>query len=164
MRRGGLDHGEPRCFLLSTTNGAEQSGLAAARATIAFYRAHDVIGTLAGTGEAAARAVNDAAQDAGVAPHLRAEGDFPSRPVLVCLDHDGQPSAAHRTLFHQELLRRGVFMPWICPSYRHGPAEIARTAEACRQAAAVYRAAIDRRSVDGLLEGPAVRPVMRRYN
>src|SRR6185503_14877931 len=27
MERGGLDHAAARCFLLSTTNGAEQSGL-----------------------------------------------------------------------------------------------------------------------------------------
>ena len=84
--------------------------------------------------------------------------------MIVCRDHDGQVSAAHRTLFHQELLTRGVFMPWICPSFRHGASELDQTAEACTQAARVYRQAIERRSVDGLLDGPAVKPVMRRYN
>lgn len=164
MTRGGLDHAAERVFLLSTTNGAEQSGLAAALATMNFYRSHDVIGQLARTGGAVAAAVRDAATAAGVSGWLKAEGDFDCRPVVVCLDHHGTPSPPHRTLFLQELIRHGVFMPWICPSYRHGASELAQTAEACRQAARVYAQAIERRSLDGLLVGPAVKPVMRRYN
>jgi glutamate-1-semialdehyde 2,1-aminomutase len=164
MRRGGLDHDEPRCFLLSTTNGAEQSGLAAATATLEFYRAHDVIGQLDKTGRAVAAAIRSAALASGVEEFLRVEGDFGCRPVMVCLDHAGQPSAAHRTLFHQEMLTRGVFMPWICPSFRHGPSELDQTADACAHAARVYRQAIEQRSVEGVLKGPPVKAVMRRYN
>ena len=164
MRRGGLEHHDTRCFLLSTTNGAEQSGLAAATATIDFYRTHDVIGQLDAIGRAAAAAVNDAARAAGVPEFVKAVGDFGCRPVIVCLDHDGTASPAHRTLFHQELLARGVFMPWICPSFRHSAREIDQTADACHRAARVYAQAIERRSTEGLLHGPAVKPVMRRYN
>jgi glutamate-1-semialdehyde 2,1-aminomutase len=164
MRRGGLDHDAERVFLLSTTNGAEQSGLAAASAVMDFYQQHDVIGRLAATGAAAARCVNDAAKAAGVERHLTAGGDFGCRPAVTYLDHDGRPSPAHRTLFLQELIANGVFMPWICPSFRHGDSELEQTAEACRHAARVYAQAIERRSVDGLLVGPAVKPVMRRYN
>lgn len=164
MDRGGLDHTAARCFLLSTTNGAEQSGLAASMATVDFYRSHDVIAQLERTGAAAADAIRAAARDAGVQEYLSADGDFGCRPVIVCRDHERQVSPAHRTLFHQELLTRGVFMPWICPSFRHGAVEIEQTAEACTHAARVYRQAIERRSVDGLLDGPAVKPVMRRYN
>jgi glutamate-1-semialdehyde 2,1-aminomutase len=164
MRRGGLEHADPRCFLLSTTNGAEQSGLAAAMATITFYKAQDVIGQLDRTGREVASAITTAASEAGVADFLRADGDFGCRPVIACLDHQKQPSAAYRTLFHQELLKHGVFMPWICPSFRHGPSELDQTREACVHAARVYAQAIERRSVEGLLEGPPVKPVMRRYN
>jgi glutamate-1-semialdehyde 2,1-aminomutase len=164
MRRGGLEHQDPRCFLLSTTNGAEQSALAAMLATLDFYAAHDVIGHLETIGNAVATAINDAARSAGTGEFLQAVGDFGCRPVIVCRDHEGTPSPAHRTLFHQELLARGIFMPWICPSFRHGRREIEQTANACRHAARVYAEAIDRRSTDGLLQGPAVKPVMRRYN
>src|SRR5690606_28759928 len=38
MERGGLHHPHDRVFLLSTTHGAETSGLAAARAVIETYR------------------------------------------------------------------------------------------------------------------------------
>jgi glutamate-1-semialdehyde 2,1-aminomutase len=164
MERGGLDHAAERVFLLSTTNGAEQSGLAAASAVIDFYQRHDVIGRLATIGAAAAACVRDAAKAAGIESRLKVGGDFSCRPSVAYLDHDGQPSPAHRTLFLQELIVKGVFMPWICPSFRHGDSELQQTDEACRHAARVYAQAIERRSVDGLLAGPAVKPVMRRYN
>ncbi len=164
MERGGLDHDGERVFLLSTTNGAEQSGLAAGIATMEFYERHDVIAQLARAGGAAAAAVRGAAAAAGIGAFLKAEGDFDCRPALVCLDHEGRPSPPHRTLFLQELIRHGVFMPWICPSFRHGDSELAQTAEACRAASQVSARAIERRSVDTLLDGPPVKPVMRRYN
>ena len=164
MARGGLDHDAARVFLLSTTNGAEQSGLAATIATMEFYQRHDVITQLTRTGRAAADAIRDAASSAGISEFLRADGDFDCRPVISCLDHEGRPSPPHRTLFLQEMIRRGVFMPWICPSFRHGESELSQTAEACHAAARVYAQAIERRSVETLLEGPAVKAVMRRYN
>ena len=55
-------------------------------------------------------------------------------------------------------------MPWICPSFRHGPAEIERTASAFTDAAQVYARALEARSVEGLLEGPPTKPVFRRFN
>jgi glutamate-1-semialdehyde 2,1-aminomutase len=164
MARGGLDHADARVFLLSTTNGAEQSGLAATAATIDFYRRHEVIARLDATGTAAAAALGSAARDAGIGEYLKTEGDFGCRPVITCLDHDGRPSPPHRTLFLQEMIKGGVFMPWICPSFRHGASELDQTATACAAAARVYAQAIERRSVAGLLDGPAVKPVMRRYN
>ena len=164
MERGGIDHRHPRCFLLSTTNGAEQSALAAGRETLQFYDTHDVISRLAEVGRQLKAGMNAVSRERGIEPYLGIEGDFDCRPILVCRDHQGEPSFAHRTLFHQELLKHGVFMPWICPSFRHGDAELARTVEACASAAAVYSQALERKSLDGLLEGPAVKPVFRRYN
>jgi glutamate-1-semialdehyde 2,1-aminomutase len=164
MERGGLDHRDERVFLLSTTNGAEQSALAAGRATIAFYAEHDVIGHLERVGAEVRCALESATRPLGIERFLSIAGDFAARSVLVCLGHDGQPSAAHRTLFQQELIRHGVFMPWLCPSFRHGAVEIERTASAFVHAATVYARALEARSVDGLLEGPAAKPVFRRYN
>jgi glutamate-1-semialdehyde 2,1-aminomutase len=164
MMRGGLDHADPRVFLLSTTNGAEQSALAAARATLTFYKQQDVIAQLASVGDCVRRALESATRPLGIGEFLSIRGDFAARSVLSCLDHEGAPSAAHRTLFQQELVRHGVFMPWVCPSFRHGPAEIEQTAVAFTHAAAVYARALEARSVDGLLDGPAVKPVFRRYN
>lgn len=164
MERGGIAHDKERCFLLSTTNGAEQSALAAGLATVQFYRRHDVIGHLARVGRRVMDALREAAARHGVADYVAAVGDFPCRPVLQFLDADRQPSREYRTLFLQEMIRKGVFMPWICPSFRHGDSELDQTAEAFDAACAVYRRAIEQRSVAGLLAGPPVRPVFRPFN
>ena len=164
MERGGLSHGEPRCFLLSTTNGAERSALAAGQVTIDFYRAHDVIGALARIGERVITGLAASARRHGIGEYVSAASHFPCRPVLRCLGPDGAPSVEYRTLFLQELLKRGVFMPWVCPSFRHGEGEIAQTLEAFETACAVYARAIERRSVNCLLEGRPVKPVFRRFN
>jgi glutamate-1-semialdehyde 2,1-aminomutase len=164
MERGGLEHRQERVFLLSTTNGAEQSALAAGLETIRFYRQHPVIEHLWDTGRWLMDAVAQAARSQGIEEYLGAEGDFACRPMLRTLDAHGTPSLELRTLLHQELLRHGVFMPWVCPSYRHGPSELDQTAEALHAAAAVYAQAIEQKSTAGLLLGPSVKPVFRKFN
>jgi glutamate-1-semialdehyde 2,1-aminomutase len=164
MERGGIRHGGERVFFLSTTNGPEQSSLAAARATIAFYRRHDVIGHLARIGQQVIDAVAAAAARHGLDGRVSAASDFGCRPQLRFLGLDGTSAPEYRTLFIQEMVRRGVFMPWVCPSFRHGVAEIERTLEALDGACAVYARALDAGSVEKYLVGPAAKPVFRKFN
>jgi glutamate-1-semialdehyde 2,1-aminomutase len=62
------------------------------------------------------------------------------------------------------MMRRNIFMPWICPSYRHGAAELAQTLAALDEACAVYAQAIEAKSVEKFLVGRAVKPVFRKFN
>ncbi len=164
MERGGIHHGQPRCFLLSTTHGAERSALAAGLAAIRFHRTHGVVGRLAEAGQQVIVGLEGAAKRHGIQDFVSASSDFPCRPALKCLNAAGAPSAEYRTLFIQEMLRHGVFMPWICPSFRHGHTEIEQTLEAFDAACAIYAKAIEQRSVAGLLEGRPVKPVFRKLN
>lgn len=164
MERGGLFHDKERVFFLSTTNGPEQSALAAGLATIEFYRQHDVVGHLYRLGRQVSDVVNEAARRHGIAANLQARSDFDCRPSLFFYGPDQAISAAYRTLFLQEIMRRGVFMPWVCPSFRHGQAEMDKTAAAVDAACRIYARAIEKGSVDGLLVGPAAKPVFRKLN
>lgn len=164
MERGGLRHDEERVFLLSTTFGPEQSALAAALACLKFYRQHDVVPHLYGVGQRVIDGVAESAHQHGILEYLSAASDFACRPTLRTLGPDRRPSAAFRTLFLQELLERKVFMPWVCPSYRHSGAEVDRTLEAVDRAAAVYARAVAAGSTEGLLRGPAIRPVFRKFS
>lgn len=164
MERGGLGHKEPRCFLLSTTNGAEQSGLAAGLATVRFYRQHEVVEALYRTGQRLMDGLNQAAARHGIAGYIKAGSDYGCRPQAAFLDHDQQASAEYRTLFLQEVVRKGVLLNWICPCFRHGESEIAQTLEAFDAACAVYAKALEKKSAAGLLEGLAARPVFRTFN
>lgn len=164
MERGGLRHDKERVFLLSTTNGPEQSALAATIATVQFYRQHDVPARLASTGQQLIDGIGAAARRHGIERQMSAASDFGCRPAPVFRDPDGNPSMPWRTLFLQETLRHGVFMPWICPCYRHEATDIERTLEAVDAAAAVYAKALNAGSVDGFLVGRAVKPVFRKWN
>jgi glutamate-1-semialdehyde 2,1-aminomutase len=81
----------------------------------------------------------------------------------VTRDGNGAPSMALRTLFAQEMLARGVMMPWIAISKAHGPTELALTEEALDGALAVYRRALDE-GVESFLVGPTIKPVFRTHN
>jgi len=164
MARGGLDHAFDRCFLLSTTNGAEQSGLAAVIATIRFYQSHDVIGRIEESGRRLMAGLREATMRHSIATRLFPGSDFDCRPVIRFLDHTGEVSQAYRTLFIQEMLRAGVFMPWVCACFRHTDDDIARTIAAMDGACRVYAEALAAGTVDGRLIGPPARAVMRKRN
>jgi glutamate-1-semialdehyde 2,1-aminomutase len=162
MRLGGLDHDRDRVFLLSTTHGAETHALAAALAVIDAYETHDVVATLARQGERLRRGVARAAREAGVEGRFETLGR-PCNLVYATRDACGRPSQELRTLFLQELIRRGVIAPSFVISAAHGDVEVDRTVEAVAGALAVYRRALED-GVDKHLDGRPVKPVWRTRN
>ena len=162
MRLGGLEHDRDRVFLLSTTHGAETQALAAAIETIRIYREQGVVRCLWQQGELLRRLVNQSIAN------NRLEGFFeltgrPCNLVFVTRDENRNPSQVYRTLFMQEMIRRGVIAPSFVVSFSHSDADIARTAEAVFEAHAVYRRALDE-GIDRYLEGRPVKPVFRKNN
>jgi len=68
-----------------------------------------------------------------------------------------------RTLYAQEMLKRGVMMPWIAVSQAHGDAELQFTLDAADGALGVFKQAL-LDGVDKHLVGPAIKPVFRSHN
>jgi glutamate-1-semialdehyde 2,1-aminomutase len=162
MRLGGLDHDQARVFLLSTTHGAETHALAASLETIRIYHEQSVVEFLWRQGERLQTLVNQSIAE------NRLEGFFellgrPCNLVFTTLDQDHNRSQAFRTLFMQELIRRGVIAPSFVVSFSHSDADINRTAEEVHEALVIYRKALDE-GVDKYLEGRPVKPVNRGYN
>jgi glutamate-1-semialdehyde 2,1-aminomutase len=87
----------------------------------------------------------------------------PSCLVFGTKDHEGQPSQAFRTLFIQEMLRRGVLGQSLVISSAHSDEDIELTVEAARGAMGVYARAVDQGSTEGLLHGRPVAPAMREF-
>src|SRR4029077_16112370 len=159
MRLGGLDHDQPRVFLLSTTHGAETHALAASFETMRIYREQSVVEFLWKQGERLRALVNQSIAE------NRLEGFFqligrPCNLVFETRDQDQNRSQAFRTLFMQELIRRGVIAPSFVVSFSHSDADIERTAEAVSEAHVVYRKALDVR-IDKFI---ARRPVKRVHS
>ena len=162
MRLGGLDHDQPRVFLLSTTHGAETHALAAALATLQVYREQHVVEFLWMQGERLRGLVSRSIAE------NRLEGFFellgrPCNLVFATFDQEGKRSQAFRTLFLQELIHHGVIAPSFVVSFSHTDADIDRTAEAVYAAHTVYRKALDE-GIDKYLEGRPVKPVNRKFN
>ncbi len=162
MRLGGLDHDRPRVFLLSTTHGAEAHALAASLETIRIYRERNVVEWLWKQGERLRALVTRSIAE----NHLEGFFKLAGRPCnLIFVTHDQEHlrSQPFRTLFMQELIRRGIIGPSFVVSFSHSDADIDRTAEAVHAALIMYRKALDE-GIEKYLEGRPVKPVYRKFN
>ncbi|HUP20850.1 MAG TPA: glutamate-1-semialdehyde 2,1-aminomutase [Gemmatimonadota bacterium] len=159
MERGGIDHDHERVFLLSYTHGAETHGLAAAIATIRTYREEPVVETLHRQGGRLRAGLEVVIGRHGLADHVGIHGP-PQSLVFSNRGPDGVSSQAYRTLFLQELARRGVIGPSFVISYAHSDEDVDRTIEAVDGALPVYRRALED-GVEAHLVGPPSKAVAR---
>jgi glutamate-1-semialdehyde 2,1-aminomutase len=147
--------------VLSTTHGAETHQLAAAIATMRFYEDNPVVETLHARGAWLREGYSQAAARHGLTGYVDLVGRD-CNLLFTTRDAEKKPSQAFRTLFMQEMIRRGVIAPSFVVSYSHTEADIDRTVEAAGEALAVYRKALEN-GVEGYLEGRPVKPVFRRF-
>ena len=162
MELGGLYHHKPKVFLLSATHGGETHALAAAIATINELRDKDVVQHIWQTGRALQDGFNKLVAEMQLSDYLECAG-YPCSPYIICRDADKQVSLPYRTLFLQETIAQGVLIPYIAISYSHSGSDVEHTLEAARKALTVYQHAL-KDGIGGYLEGPAVKPVFRKYN
>jgi len=162
MEAGGLNTDVSRVFLLSTTHGAETTGLAAYLAVSQAYAERDVIGEMETQGIKLRSGLEQVAKECGMEHHVIFTGR-PSCLIYLTKDHNGQPSQEFRTLFIQELLRRGVLGQSLVISAAHTDTDINQTIEAATGALEVYARAIEAGSTKGLLVGRPVAPAIREF-
>ena len=162
MDLGGIQHDKERVFLLSTTHGAENHALAAAMETMRIYQEEQVVPYLYRQGTRLAQGVNQAIELYELHRHFALAGN-PTSLVYETRDHEGLPSQAFRTLFMQEIIRRGVLAPSFFVSFSHTDEDIDHTIEVVAQSLGLYRSALDD-GIERYLEGRPVKPVYRRYN
>jgi glutamate-1-semialdehyde 2,1-aminomutase len=161
MRYGSRERPGDDVFLLSGTHSAETPGLAAALATIDIYCREPVIQHLDRQGRRLAAGLTEAAARYGLSDHVFPVG-FPCNLMYATLGPDHKPSQSYRSLFLQEVIRRGILMPSLVTSYSHADDDVDRTIEAIDAALSVYAQALTAGSTDGLLTGKPSRPVMAR--
>jgi glutamate-1-semialdehyde 2,1-aminomutase len=162
MRLGGLDHDRERVFLLSTTHGAETHALAAWLEINRIYRERHVVECLWRQGERLRRLINTSIAENRLQDYFELLGR-PCNLIFATYDQQRMRSQPFRTLFLQELIRRGVIAPSFVVSFSHTDADIDRTAEAVHAAHVIYRKALDE-GIDKYLEGRPVKPALRKYN
>ena len=164
MELGSIDKpGQERLFLLSTTHGAEMSGLAAFIATMHFLDKHKVIPHLWQYGQALTQLLNRKAQEHGLSQYFKAAGPA-ANPYYLTTQADGIASFELRTLFAREMIANGVLMPWLAFSYRHGDTELAQTSQVLDIAFAACSTALRNGLEDALMGENIIKPVFRRHN
>ncbi len=145
----------------SFTFGGEALSLAAARATIAKLRERNVVEHLWRQGRALRDGYNALARELGLADRTQCIG-FPPRTVLTFRDRAGADSLAMKSLFQQEMIKRGILTSGgftLC--YAHSDEDVRRTLAACRDALGILATALAGDRVEAMLEGPVVQPVFR---
>ena len=162
MELGGLATDRPRVFLLSSTHGAETVSLAAFRAVVRAYRETDPVGAMERRGRELAEGVGAAVAEGGVGEYLDVAGRS-SCLVFRTRDASGTPSQAMRTLFLQELLRRGVLGQSFVISAAHTAQDVEQTVQAVREATVSYAKALDTGRPEELFAGRPVAPAHRRF-
>lgn len=154
--------GAERTFLLSTTHGGEMCSLGAFIETMAIYKEMDICRHLWWYGERLVQGLEAIAKECGVEEHFLVEGP-PISLSFVAKDINGEVSSKFRTLFAQEMIKGGVLIPWIAPSFAHGDNELDHTLSSARSALQTYSKALEG-GVERFLIGPEMKPVFRQFN
>lgn len=163
MELGSIEfEGRERLFLLSTTHGAEMSGLGAFVETMKFMKENSVVEHMWAYGAKLIEMMNTLAKKHGIEKNFVA-GGIECSPYYLTFDKEGQNSLGLRTLFSQEMIKNGVLMPWIALSFAHGDKELEITRNALEKTFEVYKKAVDE-GYDKYLIGNVIKPVFRKHN
>ena len=161
MELGGFLHDNERVFLMSFTHGAENHSIAAASATLKFYKDHNVVEQLYHQGKRLRLGIEKAAEELNLQNYFGAIGQDCCL-VYYTKDNEFQDSQPFRTLFIQETMKRGLIMPSIIVTYSHSNSDIDETVDKIADALVVYKKALNE-GIDKYLEGRSVKPVFRKF-
>lgn len=163
MKLGSIEKkGKKRLFLLSSTHGAEMSSLAAMNATVNFIKSKKIIPKIWNYGIKMKSQFNKICRDNGIEKYLYMDG-VPCSPYYVTKDRNLKKSFEMRTIFQQEMIKRGVFMPWIALSHSHTDKILHQTMIALKGTVLTYRRALNN-GVKKYLKGNIIKPVFRKFN
>lgn len=163
MELGGIRReGQDKLFLISTTHGAETTGLAALLATIDAFKQHNMIESNWVRGSLLKTRLEQIIIKNGLQNHLQLLG-YPCLFALICRDKNFDSNDHFRTLMMQEMISRGVlFQGLFYTTWSHQESELDFLLSAFDESCLTYRKAIDAGCTDRLLIGRPIKPVFRR--
>lgn len=165
MNLGSISNeGEERVFLVSTTHGAEMSGLNAFLKTVEKIEKEGIIEQVWRYGAKLTILFNQLSESLGLLDYVYMEG-YPCSPLFRTLDQNRVHSNEFRTLFIEKMFEKGVLMPYVALCQSHGPEELHYTEIALEHALKTYKKAIDSGSTKEFINSKnIVKPVFRKYN
>jgi glutamate-1-semialdehyde aminotransferase len=162
MELGGIRRkGAEKVFLISTTHGAETHSMAAALATIDEFAGKDVIAHNHSLGALLAAECAHLVSQHALGAFIKVFAcDW--MPTFVFSDRDRTPSAGYRTLFMQEMIKRGIlFQGVFVPCFSHTHDDVRRFTGCFAETLEVYKSALER-GYEKYLVGEPAKPVFRK--
>ena len=150
-------------IFFSFTYGGDTLALAAAMATLERLRDGHAIEHLWRQGARLRDGYNELAQSSGIGRNTACYGLAP-RTVIAFRDADGAESLALKSIFQQEVVRRGVLSAgYHNVMHAHSDEDVEQILEAYAAAVAVMVEALADGDLEGRLQGPPVQPVFRSF-
>lgn len=164
MELGGLHHKKPRVFLISTTHGAETTGLTAAMTAIEEMNKKRVADHFWEMGGVLKSGLEKLIKKHDLQKYVEILGFAPNLSMNF-KDVNGNASPVLKTIFLQELTKKRIlFQGYFAISYSHKRQEINKTLNAFDGAMNIYKKVLMNGNFEKYLLGPAVKPVFRKYN
>lgn len=163
MELGGIRRkGERKLFLISTTHGGETSSIAAGLATIAEFRKHKVVEHNHRIGDLYIDGVKKLLESHGLTQYID-QLQFNWHASMGFRNSKGEPDFGMRTLFNQEVIKRGVLFQGIfCPCFSHTDEDVQHILWAMDEAMAVYKKGLED-GYEKYLKGDIIKPVFRKH-
>ena len=164
MRLGGIKNaGDKKLFLVSTTHGGETTAIAAGLATMDIFENNNVVDYNKKIGQLFIDGVNEIFNDQDVKDYFNLKG-FNWNVGLIVKNSKKEPCMFYRTLFMQEMIKRGVlFQGILSPCYSMTKNDIDLMLEAFSDSVKVFKKALEE-GYGKYLIGPEIKPVFRKYN
>ncbi|MFM1931383.1 MAG: hypothetical protein RL226_686 [Bacteroidota bacterium] len=164
MELGGINReGQPKLFLVSTTHGGETHAIAAGLATMDVFENEPVIEHNHHIGDHFIRGASALIQKHGLENILQLTG-FNWSVGLAVKNRNGEVDMNYRTLFMQEMIRRGILYQGILsPCYSHTIEDIDWMLAAFDESCEVLNRGLED-GYEKYLVGPSIKPVFRKFN
>lgn len=145
----------------SFTFGGETLSLAAGLATLKEIREKPVLKFIWAQGRKLQDGIRVFARELGLGGFVDCVGK-PCWTVLTFKNAQGEPWSALKSLFQQEVVKRGIlFANGNNVTYSHTDADIERALAVYRDALKILKRAVDEGRVEKLLQGPPIEPVFK---
>jgi len=164
MDLGGIkNHGEKKLFLVSTTHGGETTAIAAGLATMRIFEENNVVEYNQKIGQYFIDGVTKILFENKVKDYFTLTG-FNWSVGLIVKNREKQPCMFYRTLFMQEMIKRGfLYQGILSPCLSMSKNDIDLMLEAFSDSVKVFKKALEE-GFSKYLIGPEIKPVFRKYN
>lgn len=162
MELGGIKKvGNRKLFLMSSTNGAETTGLAALKATIIAFEKYSMIDENWRRGVYLKNKLRKIIKQANLEDFLFVEG-FPCIFIIKCMNSHQKPDLAFSTLLSQEMLSGGIlFQNLFYVTWSHDYKTLDKICASFENACGIYKNAIRLKDPFKFLKTEVIKPVFR---